>query len=54
MRPERYWFLGIPVPDAFAEAMADHLTIRDSYAPLGAQHVVRRRTERAVSARAAA
>jgi hypothetical protein len=48
---DRYWFLGFPVPLATAQRMADRLTFRDTQAPLGAQHVVRSRTQYYVAVR---
>lgn len=54
MTGERYTFLGFPVPLSMARQMADQLTFHDSAAPVGAQHVIRRRTQYVVPARRAA
>lgn len=53
MTPDRYSFLGFPVSPTRARQMADRLTLRDTAAPIGAQHVVRARTERYVAVRGA-
>lgn len=54
MTPDRYCFLGFPLPLSTAQRMADRLTFHDHAAPVGAQYVVRRRTQLAVPVRRAA
>lgn len=54
MKPDRYCFLGFPVSLAVAKQMADRLIFTDHDAPIGAQSVVRRRTQYAVPVRRAA